>query len=214
MRKAIHQWEGYDTLLIMYSFRVEQAIRAATVLHREQNRKGALPLPYVSHLIAVALILHDYSDNEDVLVAGLLHDTLEDTDYTLDELKEDFGGQVADIVQTVSEPIMQGSEKLSWLQRKQHYAKQLKHGSEAAVLVAAADKIHNFRTIVEEYCSDYNRFLQDFGKNIPERLEAYQGIANVINARLKNDIVHEFNHVFDEYKQFLINVETSLEKNS
>jgi (p)ppGpp synthase/HD superfamily hydrolase len=197
----------------MYSYRVEQAIRAATVLHREQNRKGALPLPYVSHLIAVALILHDYTDNEDVLVAGLLHDTLEDTDYTYDELKEDFGGVVAEIVLTVTEPTHDGDTKLPWLERKHRYARQLKKGDETALLVAAADKIHNFRTMVEEYCTDYNRFLQDFGKNLPERLEAYQAIANVINARLKNDIVHEFNHVFDEYKQFLINVETSLEKN-
>ena len=196
----------------MYSFRIEQAVRAASVLHRDQSRKGSLPLPFITHLIATALILHDYTDDEDVIVAALLHDTLEDTDYTEAELVEDFGNRVANLVTTLTEPTMDGDRKLSWLERKHAYVKQLKRGEEAALLIAAADKTHNFRTIVEEYCTDYHRFLQDFGKNLPERLEAYQAIANVINARLKNDIVHEFNHVFDEYKQFLINVETSLEK--
>lgn len=197
----------------MYSYRIEQAIRAASVLHREQGRKGALPLPFITHLMATAFILHDYTDDEDIIVAGLLHDTLEDTDYTEDELTEDFGGRVALLVTTLTEPTHEGNQKLSWLERKQAYVRQLKRGDEGALLIAAADKTHNFRTIVEEYCTDHNRFLQDFGKNLPERLEAYQSIANVINAHLKNDIVHEFNHVFEEYKQFLVNVETSHEKN-
>ena len=49
----------------MYSYKVEQAIRAATILHQDQLRMGAVPLPYISHLIAVALILSDYTDDED-----------------------------------------------------------------------------------------------------------------------------------------------------
>ncbi len=73
----------------------------------------------------------------------------------------------------------------------------------------AADKSHNFRTIVEEYHDDHKRFLQDFGPRTAERMEAYQSIANIINSRLKNDIVHEFNHTFTEFKKFLIDVEKS-----
>ena len=60
----------------MYSYRIEQAIRAATILHKGQLRKGSVPIPYVSHLFAVAMIAGDYTDNEDVLIAALLHDTL------------------------------------------------------------------------------------------------------------------------------------------
>ena len=193
----------------MYSYKIEQAIRAATILHQDQLRMGSVPLPYISHLMAVVLILTDYTEDEDTMVAAFLHDTLEDTDYTIEELREDFGGPVAEIVLTLTEPKATGSNKLPWLERKKVYAKQLKAGSQAALMVAAADKSHNFRTIVDEYHDDHKRFLQDFGPRTEERIEAYQNIANVINSRLKNDIVHEFNHTFNEFKQFLINVETS-----
>jgi (p)ppGpp synthase/HD superfamily hydrolase len=196
----------------MYSYKLEQAIRAATILHENQLRRGLVPLPYISHLMAVVLILRDYTTDETTLVAALLHDTLEDTDYTYDELVEDFGGEVASIVATLTEPKKSGEEILPWLARKKEYAKQLKQGSEVALMIAAADKAHNFRTTVEEYYEAPQRYVEDFGSNLDEKIEGYQTIANVINSRLKNDIVHEFNHTFEEYKQFLINVQASLEK--
>ena len=193
----------------MYTYKVEQAIRAASILHQDLLRRGSLPGPYISHLLAVVLILSDYTHDEDTLVAAFLHDTLEDTDYTLEELIEDFGGPVSEIVCTLTEPKKIGDIKLSWIDRKKTYAKQLKQGSEKALMIAAADKSHNFRTIVEEYTDDHKRFIQDFGPQTDERLEAYQIISNVVNSRLKNNIVHEFNHTFNEFKQFLINVEKS-----
>ena len=196
----------------MYSYKLEQAIRAATIPHENQMRRGMVPLPYISHLMAVVLILRDYTTDENTLVAALLHDTLEDTDYTYDELVEDFGGEVASIVATLTEPKKNGEEKLPWLARKKEYAKQLKQGSDVALMIAAADKAHNFRTTVEEYYEAPARFIEDFGSNIEEKLEGYQTIANVINSRLKSDIVHEFNHTFEEFKQFLINVQASLSK--
>jgi (p)ppGpp synthase/HD superfamily hydrolase len=192
----------------MYSYRVEQAIRAATILHQDQLRIGSLPLPYISHLMAVVLILSDYTDDEDTIVSAFLHDTLEDTDYTVEELREDFGGVVAELVITLTEPKVDAKGvKLPWLEMKKAYAKQLKVGSEKALMIAAADKAHNFRTIVEEYHDDHKRFLQDFGPRTQERMEAYQTIANIINSRLKSDIIHEFNHTFKEFNQFLIDVE-------
>ncbi len=191
----------------MYSFKVEQAIRAATILHQDQLRMGTLPLPYISHLMAVVLILSDYTDDEDTIVAAFLHDTLEDTDYTLDELREDFGGPVSEIVLSLTEPKIAAEKKLGWLERKREYNKQLKQASEKALMIAAADKSHNFRTVVEEYSEDHKRFLEDFGPQTQDRMEIYQTMANTLNSRLKSDIVHEFNHTFTEYKNFLINVE-------
>jgi (p)ppGpp synthase/HD superfamily hydrolase len=191
----------------MYSYKIEQAIRAASILHQDQLRMGTLPLPYISHLMAVVLILSDYTDDEDTIVAAFLHDTLEDTDYTLEELREDFGGPVSEIVLALTEPKTLNEKKLGWLERKREYNKQLKLASEKALMIAAADKSHNFRTVVEEYSEDHKRFLQDFGPQTQDRMEIYQTMANTLNSRLKSDIVHEFNHTFTEYKNFLINVE-------
>ena len=195
----------------MYSFRIEQAIRAAAVLHIDQTRKGSMPYPYVTHLFSIAMLLMEYTDNEDVIIAALLHDTLEDTDYTLAEITEDFGGTVATLVDTLTERKEQGGQRISWTERKKIYAKQLKNGPKEAVMIAAADKIHNFRTSVEEYYEDHNRFLTDFGKNLDDRIEVYQIIANVINNRLSGPLLSEFNHVFTEYKNFIYDIKKSQE---
>jgi (p)ppGpp synthase/HD superfamily hydrolase len=196
----------------MYSYRIEQAIRAAAVLHKDQLRKGSMPFPYITHLVATSFTLLDYTHDEDVIIAALLHDTLEDTDYTLDELQEDFGVKVREIVETVTEPKSTAEQKISWREKKNIYAKQLKKGPIEAVLVAAADKIHNFRTLVEDYYDAHDRFIQDFGNNYDERIEAYQNIANVINNRLEGQILAEFNHVFEEYKEFIMNVKEAEER--
>lgn len=195
----------------MYSYRIEQAIRAAAVLHKDQLRKGSMPFPYITHLTAVALTLLDYTDDEDVVIAAFLHDTLEDTDYTVDELEEDFGGRVRELVETVSEPASTQEAKLTWSEKKNAYAKQLKKGPKEAALIAAVDKMHNFRTMVEDYIDAPERFIQDFGSNFDERLEVYQNIANVINNRLDGPVLAEFNHVFDEYRNFLNTLKTAEE---
>jgi len=193
----------------MYSYRLEQAIRAAAVLHKEQTRKGDAPLPYVTHLYAVAWLVNDYTEDESTIVAALLHDTLEDTSYTGDELEEDFGRKVRSIVEAVSEPKGVNGAKLSWKARKEAYAKKLKTAPEEALLVAAADKIHNMRSLVEQYYDDHQGFIKDFGGALDDRAMMYQDISNVLNSRLKNDIIAEFNHVYTEYKNFIANVKKS-----
>lgn len=192
----------------MYSYRIEQAIRAASVLHKDQLRKGSMPFPYITHLIATAFTLLDYTQDEDVIIAALLHDTLEDTDYTIEELEEDFGGRVREFVEAVTEPPSTAENRISWREKKAIYTKLLKKGPREAVMIAAADKMHNFRTIVEDYSDEPERFAQDFGSNYEERLVVYQEIANVINNRLDGTILSEFNYVFDEFKEFLEKAET------
>ncbi|MCB9818189.1 bifunctional (p)ppGpp synthetase/guanosine-3',5'-bis(diphosphate) 3'-pyrophosphohydrolase [Candidatus Nomurabacteria bacterium] len=194
----------------MYTYKIEQAIKAASLLHQEQLRKGDVPLPYATHLMSVMMIVRDYTNDEDTLVAALLHDTLEDTDYTYEELVDDFGEKVAEIVRTVSEPQSTALDRMPWIEVKKTYAKQLRRGPKEAVLVAAADKIHNFRSVIDEYYDNHNGFLRDFGTNLDNKLEAYQNIANAINSRLSDGIVHEFNHTFKAYKEFIFNVKDSL----
>lgn len=195
----------------MYTYKIEQAIKAASILHQDQLRKGLVQIPYMTHLVSVMLMLRDYTEDETVLVSALLHDTLEDTDYTVEEIKADFGDKVTIIVQTLTEPKYDGERKLSWLETKKAYATQLRKGPVEAVIIAAADKAHNFRSMIDEYYEDHNRFLKDFGTNLDLRLEAYQNIANAINSRLKDGVVHEFNHTFDAYKDFLYDVQESIE---
>lgn len=195
----------------MYSYRLEQAIRAAAVLHQEQRRRGILPLPYVTHLAAVAWLVSDYTDDEDCIIAAWLHDTLEDTEYTPAELEEDFGERVRKIVEAVSEPKEKDGKKLEWKDKKVAYLEQLKAGPDEALLIAAADKIHNMRSIVEEYYDNHVGFVKDFSGSLDERAMRYQDLSNLLNRRLQSDIIAEFNHVYSEYKNFLSYVKRSQE---
>lgn len=190
----------------MYSYRLEQAIRAAAVLHEAQRRKGRIALPYITHLAAVAWLVSDYTKDENTVIAAWLHDVLEDTAYTAAELEEDFGEAVRRIVESVSEPSGPGGRKPSWQERKAAYLEQLKTGPEAALIIAAADKIHNMRSIVEEYHDDHAGFMRDFGGSLEERALRYQDLSNLLNRRLSSDIIAEFNHVYSEYKNFLVRV--------
>lgn len=186
-----------------YSYRIEQAIRAASVLHTGQTRKGKTPFPYITHLYAVGMLVADYTKDEDIIIAALLHDTLEDTEYTEEELHADFGPMVRDIVLGVTEPKEKRGLPLTWSERKKMYIKGLKAAPHGALIVSAADKIHNMRSIVEEYYDDHAQFLADFHGMPEERVMAYQEISNFLNRELKNPILSEFNHVFDEYKKFI-----------
>lgn len=188
-----------------YSYRIEQAIRAAAMLHHSQTRKGSIPYPYLSHCVSVAMLVSDYTDEEDTLIAAFLHDTLEDTEYTADELEEDFGAKVREIVEGITEPAVSPAVPTHELWKEKHaqYVAKLRDAPLASLIVAAADKIHNMRAIIEEYHKDHTRFAADFGGTREERLTIYQSISNILNTRLQNEIVHEFNHVFEEYKQFI-----------
>jgi len=193
-----------------YSERIELAVQAAALLHRNQVRKGPAKLPYVSHLFSVALLVADYTDDEDVIVAALLHDTLEDTEYSPEELENDFGGKVRKLVEGVSEHInADGAKRKPWKERKQQYLEHLASAPEGSLIISAADKIHNMRSIVEQYYNDHDAFRRDFGGSTEERLMMYQKISNVLNRRLTSDIVVEFNHIFNEYKKFISNVQNT-----
>jgi (p)ppGpp synthase/HD superfamily hydrolase len=196
----------------MYSYRIEQALRAITILHKDQVRKGAMPIPYISHLFAVALIVSEYTKDEDTLIGALLHDTLEDTDYTGDELQQDFGGKVREIVESLSEPHGEEHKGMPWKDRKIAYARTLRKASEEALIIAAADKIHNMRAIVEEYYDDHSRFLADFEGSLEDRVLMYEEVSTTLNKGLTNTIIKEFNHVFLEYKNFITDVKNAKDK--
>ena len=189
-----------------------KGVHFASTKHRLQRRKDAAKTPYINHPVEVAETLWRVGEVRDMvtLVAALLHDTIEDTDYTMEELETDFGKNVAKIVATVTEPDNTGDKKIPWVDVKKTYARQIKNGPIEAVMVAAADKIHNFRSIVETYYEDHDGFLRDFGTDLDSRLEAYQAIANAINNRLADGIVHEFNHTFEQYKNFIFDVKETI----
>ena len=119
-----------------------KALSFAASKHRNQRRKDAVKTPYINHPIAVADILLSEAGvaDEVVLMAALLHDTVEDTDTTLDELEQHFGRVVRDVVAEVTD-----DKSLPKAVRKQQQIEHAADLSDRARLVKLADKISNVR---------------------------------------------------------------------
>ncbi|WP_082033947.1 HD domain-containing protein [Cohnella kolymensis] len=121
---------------------IDRAIEFSAYAHREQTRNGT-EIPYISHPFAVGLILQQAGCTEDVIAAGILHDTLEDTTVTAHQLLAEFGPVVLEIVEGCSEP----DKDAAWEDRKQHTLHFLKEAPLSVRLVACADKLHNIRSV-------------------------------------------------------------------
>ncbi|GEM_PF-6492761 len=127
------------------SERLHRAIDLAARAHTGQFRKDTdMAIPYVAHVYGVALLLQFHGFAEDVVVAGLLHDILEDSPTYADEVAA-FGQNVWLWVKTVSDPLT-GKHGGNWLERKQLYIEQIRSGPPESKAIACADKIHNMES--------------------------------------------------------------------
>lgn len=140
----------------MDSLKIHNAIIFATLKHKSQKRKGT-DIPYIVHPMEVMQILTACGCGEDVITAGILHDTLEDTDTTPEEIKENFGQKVLEIVQTESE-----DKSKTWKERKQHTIDDLKEAEEGTQIVCLADKLSNLRSIYADFQTDGNKLWKRF----------------------------------------------------
>jgi (p)ppGpp synthase/HD superfamily hydrolase len=126
---------------------LEKALRWAAVCHRGQVRRGS-DVPYVEHAMGVALILDRLGFEENVVIAGLLHDIVEDTDATLDQVEARFGPEVAETVRHCSEiKTDDRGRKRPWIDRKRDHLDALADAPVAARAVVLADKLHNLLSI-------------------------------------------------------------------
>ncbi|WP_338453069.1 HD domain-containing protein [Niallia oryzisoli] len=125
---------------------IDQAIMFAAKAHEGQTRKSS-DIPYITHPFSVGMLLQKENCSDEVIAAGILHDTLEDTSATYEELKEQFGDSVAYLVRAASEH----DKSLPWEERKKHTIERLKDATVEEVQITAADKLHNLRTIREDF---------------------------------------------------------------
>ena len=130
-----------------------KAVAFAADKHRNQRRKDAENSPYINHPIALANVLANEGGIDDltVLIAAVLHDTIEDTETTADELESLFGAKVAAVVMEVTD-----DKQLPKAVRKQLQIEHARHASTEAMLVKLADKICNLRDILASPPADWS----------------------------------------------------------
>ena len=166
------------------------AMSFAGELHRLDVRKGT-QIPYLSHLMSVSALVLEHGGTEDQAIAGLLHDAAEDHggQVMLDEIRVRFGLGVADIVAACTDSLEEEDNvKQPWWPRKVAYVDHLKAATQEALLVSAADKLHNARCILADYrvMDDelWERFNKDAGR--VGSLWYYGRLSELFSARLGN----------------------------
>ncbi len=186
--------------------RIEEAIEVAAQEHHGQFRKGT-ETPYISHPYAVCLILMNEGCSEEVVIAGLLHDTVEDTDMTLECIQKRFGQTVAEIVDGCSE-----DKSLRWRERKTERIEALKTASPEICLVTCADKIHNLRTVISEYEEIGDIVWERFHGGVEAQAWYYQSILDSLHTQIESDhsasnnkdIQRQFQSLFEQLQHALV----------
>jgi (p)ppGpp synthase/HD superfamily hydrolase len=165
-----------------YSDRFDEALAYAHALHREQTRKGG-GAPYIGHLLAVAALVIDAGADEEVAIAALLHDAVEDQggSKVLGEIERRFGARAAAIVEGCSDWSGDGA-KPPWRRRKEHHIARLAAAGPDVQLVAAADKLHNLRSLIADYRARGETVWPRFNGGRAGTLWYYRQVADALGA--------------------------------
>ena len=191
----------------MFTDKINLALKIAAKAHQGQNRKGT-DIPYISHPIAVGMIISQYTNDEATIVAGILHDILEDVNpavYSEIDMRRDFGDEITDIVKDVSEPKTAGQPKLPWKDRKQSYLKRLSNSYYIeAYLVATADKIHNLIDILNDYHQFGDEIWQRFNASKWDILWYYRAVFDLIkNEPIPKDLKCQLEDLIRRLKEIV-----------
>ena len=167
---------------------IKKAIQFAARKHHGQLRiaNPDEPLPYVTHLFSVALLVAEDGASDAVVTAALLHHTIEDTGTTREEIVAEFNEQVAELVGAVSESKEKDGKKLDWKERKQEYLTRLEVASEDALRIAVADKIDNIESRLEEYDREGESFLTHFSQPNSEYLWFHGEVLRIALSRMSD----------------------------
>lgn len=174
--------------------RFSDAFAYAAALHHKQVRKGS-DVPYVSHLMTVAALVLEHGADEEVAIAALLHDAVEDQggQTVLDTIRARFGDGVADIVYACSDSVApKGVAKEPWRLRKERYLAHVATTSARARLVSIADKLHNCRATVADLHAEGPATLDKFNASRADIVWFYRAFCDAVKAlqpsRLTDDL--------------------------
>ena len=168
-----------------------KAIIFACKKHGKQYRKST-DIPYISHIMEVMSILMFEECTIETIIAGILHDTLEDTETTDEEIRSLFGANILSIVKNVTE-----DKSKSWFERKEHTILSLPRSLYEVQLVCCADKLSNLRSIYAD--------LQKQGEKVWERFNApkekqkwyYEGILRSLRKISDTDMYNELEELIE-----------------
>jgi (p)ppGpp synthase/HD superfamily hydrolase len=179
--------------------RFVDALGYAAELHLHQRRKGK-GQPFIGHLLGVAAIVIQHGGGEDVVIAALLHDAVEDHGGLprLAEIREKFGERVARIVDGCTDSYEVSGEKREWGERKRAYIEKVTQEPEDVRLVSAADKLANAREVLADYRLEGDAVFDRFQGRKQGTLWYYRALVNIFRKAGASPLVDELDRVVTE----------------
>jgi len=180
--------------------RFEEALQWAARLHSLQRRKGT-DVPYVAHLMSVASLVLEDGGGEDEAIAGLLHDAVEDQGgmETLEEIRRRFGDRVATIVEGCTDSAL--TPKPPWRGRKEAYIASVRTASPEILRVMASDKVHNARSILEDYRCHGESVWDRFKGGREGTLWYYRSLVTAFRGNGESRLVQELDRIVSEIER-------------
>jgi hypothetical protein len=183
---------------MLYSYKIKRAIKFSIKTHeiyQKQKRKGK-DIPYITHPLTVGIILARAGAAEDVVTAGILHDTMEDSiaekKVTKGMIKDRFGEQVADIVESVTEQ----NKSASWEERKKEALSHVKHLSHDSLLVKSADVLSNTSELIDDHEKDGDDIFTRFNALKEKILKHYlELIRTIVEVWSENPLASELTYI-------------------
>ena len=177
--------------------RFAEALIYTTEIHELQRRKGT-NIPYIAHLLAVASLVLEDGGDEDEAIAALLHDAIEDTAVTFDDVAARFGAKVAAIVQGCSDTDVM--PKPPWRARKDAYLAHLVDAPQEVVRVSLADKVHNARSLLFDYRLMGDELWARFNPGA-DQVWYYRSLVDVFRRVSQSPLVDELDRVVTELER-------------
>jgi (p)ppGpp synthase/HD superfamily hydrolase len=180
-----------------------EALEYAVQLHAGQRRKGSAT-PYVAHLLSVTAIVLEHGASEDEAIAALLHDAVEDQGGSpvREEIRRRFGPVVAAIVDGCSDS--ETIPKPPWRERKQKFLAQLPSAGRSVHLVTAADKLHNIRSLVDDYREHGESLWDRFSGGREGTLWYYRAVVDLLASSLPGPLVEKLGRAVSELERIAV----------
>ena len=178
---------------------LDKAINFAVEAHSNTMRKGK-GFPYIVHPMEAVAIVATITADQEMLAAAALHDVVEDTPTTVDDIRAQFGDRVARLVAAESDPEVVGmSREESWRFRKEVSIRRLASDTRDAKIVALGDKLSNMRAIARDYAVQGDELWQLFNEKDPAaHAWHYRGLVSAL-AELSDTFAYkEFIQLVDQ----------------
>ncbi len=178
---------------------LDRAILFAVKAHAGTERRGK-GFPYIVHPMEAMEIVATITPDQELLAAAALHDTVEDTDVTVEQIREEFGERIANLVASESDVMIEGqTEEESWHARKQAAIDRLAAAPHDAKIVALGDKLSNMRAIARDHAVMGDQIWNIFHvKDIDEHEWHYRGLANSLRELSDTFAFQEFESLINK----------------